>query len=814
MKKILKYLLLIITLVVIISSSLTYMYKDKIIQHFITEMNDKLNTPISVQKIDISLFDQLPYISVVLHQVVVQESLSNSKESLLKAQKISCALNPLDILMGDYSVQKLDIKDAIIMVRVDQYNTPNYLIFKKNEGDSSGGSVLNLRKVRLANSSVVYQNSYNDQHVSFETKALTSSLQSYGNVFDIKTNGNIVVNEITINRLQYLSDTPLGIKADLVYNQYKRTLDINPSSTTYQSSVFDISGQYGFEESKIKLQVASQGTNFIILKDLIPQRYLTSLIPYQYTGEASFELQMDGKINKERLPPTRMTFDVQNASVTHSQKTTAIDNANFTGYYHNYPKDSLSLKALSGQLNQQPFTGELSVSDFNNPFIDLKFEGTITGDTFQAWAELSQVESISGEIMLDFSLSGRTNDLKNKKTIPNIKTSGDIAVTNLNIAMANKGYQLRQMKGNFLFNNNDLAISGFSGFVGESDFELTGLIKNFLAFSVLENQSIGIEADFSSNHLNLDQLLAGHTFEQKTDNDYHFSISPMLYLKLNCDIDHLQFRRFESRNLVGNLSVKKQVASTNSIKLETMGGDISLAGSINAQSDSIYVSSNADLSHIHIDSLFYVFENFNQSFLVDQNLKGVVNAHINNFVNFDQSLNVNPSSIRADINTTIIKGELNDFEPMQKLAKYIDGDKLDRLKFAELANDIHVENQIIYLPSMQVNSNVTNITIGGTHTFDQHIDYSVVAPFNNKKKKDKDEAFGAIETSQTGQTKVFLKITGTTSDYKISFDKSAFKKEVIGDLKREVQQLKEAFRKKGTKKKEEVALDEEDYFDW
>jgi predicted amino acid-binding ACT domain protein len=61
---------------------------------------------------------------------------------------------------------------------------------------------------------------------------------------------------------------------------------------------------------------------------------------------------------------------------------------------------------------------------------------------------------------------------------------------------------------------------------------------------------------------------------------------------------------------------------------------------------------------------------------------------------------------------------------------------------------------------------------------------------------------------------VFLKITGTTDNYAISYDKSAVKKEIISDIKREVRQLKDAFRKKGKKKKKEVELEEEDYFDW
>ena len=51
---------------------------------------------------------------------------------------------------------------------------------------------------------------------------------------------------------------------------------------------------------------------------------------------------------------------------------------------------------------------------------------------------------------------------------------------------------------------------------------------------------------------------------------------------------------------------------------------------------------------------------------------------------------------------------------------------------------------------MDIRSNVTTLQLSGTHSFDQHIDYRVVAPLRNKKKVDPDEAFGAIEDDLQG----------------------------------------------------------------
>lgn len=813
MKKVLKYLFLVAVLFSVITVGLTYIYKDKIIQHFIEQMNSRLNTPITVERIDISVLDQIPYVSVVLSGVKVQESYESSKNILLETNRITCALNPLDILSGDYSIEAMTLRDATIQFKIDQYNIPNYLIFKK-QGNTSDETVLDLKKVTLINSTVSYQNDYANKHVKFQTDKMKSSLQAYGKVYHIKSNGDIEVNNIVVNDQSYLEGIPLTITSDLLYNQHQRTLEINPSTTVYQNSSFDISGKYEFEHNHLSLSLSSQSTNLRTINDLIPDRHLAKTKRYEYAGETSFMLTIDGVLKKSALPPFQLSFNLKNATMNDMIIPTHLENMSLVGYYQNTPHDSLALQEIRGDLNQKTFKSNLSIINFQDPRLDLSFDGTITGATLQSWTKLPLIDSIRGEIALDFTLAGKTSDLKSRKTIPNVRTSGDISIADLNITLTDRLYGLQQLQGNFIFNNNDLAISGFSGMIGASDFEFTGLIKNFLAFSMLDNQPLGIEADFSAKHINLDQLLAGNEFNNRIDQSYHFSISPQLYLKLNCNIGDLQFRRFSGQSIIGNLDVKHQIASSKRIKFNTMGGDIMLSGNINAKSDSIYISSSTALSQIQIDSLFYVFENFNQSFLVGNHLKGVVNASIESQMAFNHSLDVNPSSITADINTTIIGGQLNNFEPMQKLSKYLDGDKLDHLTFAELANDIHVENKTIYLPQMQVNSNVSDITIGGTHTFDQHIDYSVSAPFNNRNKVDKDAAFGSIETSTTGKTRIFLKIAGTTSVYDISYDKSAVKKEIISDIKREVQQLKEAFRKKGKKKKEEVELEEEDYFDW
>ena len=319
-----------------------------------------------------------------------------------------------------------------------------------------------------------------------------------------------------------------------------------------------------------------------------------------------------------------------------------------------------------------------------------------------------------------------------------------------------------------------------------------------------------------SRFLDVDQLFAiGFGGKESGPGPYRFSISPNLNINFNCTVDSLKFKKFRATGLHGDLLGKGQVAVSRNTKLKAMGGLLDFSAIVDAKNPkAVELISTFNMDGVHIDSIFYVFENFRQDFIEYKHLKGRAYAIISLEATLDEGLHIFPETLIADVGVTIRNGELNNFEPLRKLNKYLDDDGLSKLRFGDLKNDIHIENKTILIPEMEVRSNVTIMKLSGTHTFNKVIDYRVMAPLRNKKKIDPDEAFGAVEDDLQGRSKVFLKITGTTDKYDVAYDKAAVKRKIGNDLKRELQELKDAFRLKGKKKKKELELDKDDYFDW
>jgi hypothetical protein len=512
-------------------------------------------------------------------------------------------------------------------------------------------------------------------------------------------------------------------------------------------------------------------------------------------------------------------FGCKNASFFHPDYKSKINQANLEGSFAtssltDWSRAILILKNFSGKLNDKQFDANLTIEDFVDPDISLDFKGEVDAASIQNFYPIPNVKDISGQIRADFSFNGKSSLLKHKATAQQVQASGSIELKNIAFISGKQNIHVENINGTLHFTKNDIAMSNMSGKLEHSDFLLNGFLKNVVTFLLFENQPIGIEADLKSNYLDLDQLV-GLGLGVSGTKEFGFAISPNLHLNFNCDVNRMTYKRFHPRNVKGDLLVKNQVAVSRHLICNAMGGTIEGSGIVEAKNiKAIDVTSSFKLKSIHVDSVFYVFENFYQDFIEAKHLKGQANADVSFEMSLNEKLKLYSETLTADISALIKNGELNNFEPMQKLNRYIDDQTLNQLRFGDLKNDIHIENGKIYIPQMEIRSNASNINLSGTHSFDQHIDYRVVAPLRNKKKIDTDEAFGAIEETTGGQTKIFLKIIGTTDNYEVRLDKEATKKKIISDLKKEAKELKDAFQSRGAKKKKEVELQKDEYFDW
>ncbi len=819
------YLCLLTGVVLIALTASVLLYKDRIIQQFIREANKHLNTPITIGQMDVSAFNDFPQLSIVFHDVYVEDS-HPGKYPLLTAKTISFQLNPLAVWRGNYTVKGMKIRDSEAHLKIDAEGVNNYTILKKVTGSegSSGNLGFALTNVSLDNISVRYVDFRNLQDFLFNSDHLVASIHSENNIYEIETSGQLTSEKIAIGNNHYLSGKSFKIKSHLTYDDIKKHLDIHPSDLQLKNASFRVSGSYGWKEKNvIALKITGTDTDIQTLLSLLPESKSEKFAKYRSRGNVYFNASLDGEISSEASPALTIDFGFNNATLFHPDYKTKIENATLQGSFscrqvNDLATATLALNNVAGKLNNEDFSANFILKNFEDPEVVLDFVGKIDARSLLDFYPVKAIQYISGSLNVDIAFNGKTSLLKNKATAQRVSTLGTVDLEGINLLYGEKKIPLENLRGNLQFNNNDLALSNVTGKLGDSDFLLNGFFKNIVTFLLFENQPIGIETDLKSRYINLSQLFMlgfsdGNAPEEAND-EFAFNLSKNLNLNFNCDIQSLRYKRFHGQAIKGDLLVKNQMAVSRNLSLKTMGGNLSLSGILDARNNkAIDVATTLRLRDINIDSVFYVFENFNQTFIQDRHLKGKATADVNMEMTLNQNLRLFKETLIADIGISIAKGELNNFEPLKKLERYLGDEGLDRLRFSELKNDIHIENKHIYIPQMEVRSNVTNIKISGTHTFDQLIDYRLVTPLRRKRPADA-EAAGAIEDDGQGNSRLFLKITGSTDNYRIAYDTEAVKQKIVSDLKKEVDELKEAFKSKSKKRVDAVELNTDEYFDW
>jgi hypothetical protein len=819
LRKVLLYVSLTVAILLLAGISSVLLFKDKIIQQFIREANKQLSTPVKVGKIEVSIFEEFPKMSILLLDVYVEDS-HEGIYPLITAKKASFQMDPIAVWKGDYTIEGIVIEDSETNLKISKEGENNYTVVKETDSKTNGTVKFELKDVMLKNTRVRYVDFKSNQDLNFVSSELKASIESTNNVYDIIADGQLTSEKIAIDGVDYLKGKSFDITSSLVYDDVEKTLLINPSTLLLGKAEFVVNGNYKWKTANlIDLITEGKNTDIQTIISLLPSSVATGLEKYQSDGDVYFRSKLRGEISKRKHPFFSVEFGFKNATIFHPDYKSKIERASMTGSFASAnvsdPRQaSLILKDIKGTLNNELFEGNFMMYNFVDPEVICNFKGKVDAGSVLNFYPIEELKNVTGSLIADIALEGKVELLKKKATAQRVSTKGTIDLIDINLEYGANAIPLQSLNGSLQFDNNDLALSNVKGQLGNSDFVLNGFFRNIITFLLFENQPIGIETDLKSNHIDLEQLFDIGFGTETSDAEYVFSISRNLYLNFNCDIASLNYKKFKARHLAGDLLVKNEVAVSRKLSFSSMGGDITLSGIVDAKNNkAIDVVTTTKLEGVNADSAFYVFENFQQDFINDKHLKGKTSADINLEMTLDQHLKLFQETLVGDISFVIKNGELNNFEPMKKLSKYVDDETLSRLRFSDLKNDIHIENKTVYIPQMDIRSNATSLKISGTHTFDQQIDYRIITPLRRKKIIDVD-AQGAFEDTMDGQTKLFLKITGTADNYKVAYDTEAVKKKIGNDIKREVQELRDAFKTKGKQKQKEVELEKDDYFEW
>ncbi|QDA59991.1 AsmA-like C-terminal region-containing protein [Hymenobacter jejuensis] len=717
--------------------------QDQIIRLFVEQVNRYLRTPVRVGKIELSLFDQFPRVSVTLRDVVVTGSLPQDTIPLARVRALYCAFDAWDIVAGRYRIRSVTVADGTVQVRLNTQAVPNYDVIRYDTTSTSEQPfALDLEKIRVKNVAVVYADASRQQRYTVQAQDLRAALAVTDTRIDIQAEGATHVQAIELGNDAYFRDKELKINTKLAIDRPGQRVAIEPSDLQVGQATYRVKGKVGYAaETDLDLRLDGKNTDVQSIISLLPPRMARHLSAYCSQGDVYFGGTVRGLLSSRHNPRLDFRFGCRDASFYHPEFKQTVEHVFLTGSFDNGAQNNvrtavLALQNVRGKLQGRDFSGSLRYANFQDPTVNLDLRADLDVARALRFYPLASVRSASGDAQLAIQLTGNLREFRAHPATASVQSAGEVVLRNVSLRLRDLNQPFTGLTGNFTLRRNDIAVSGFSGHLGRSDFQANGLLRNALAWMLLQRQQLLIEAKIASNLLDFDQLLRGQSAtvagRAGSGGEYEFHVQPDLALNINAAVRHVRFRRFRGRALHGTIQLRNQVISSPSLSIAAAGGQASVRGTIDArQPNLIKVSTTASCTQLPLDSLFYVFEDFGQNFITAKHLRGALTATVESDVYLDRRLNPLTDRLEAEVRATVRNGELNNFEPLQKLSMVASKAQLRHLRFAELTNNFYIQSRTVYLPDMDIRSNVRTaslIRVTGTHTFDQQMDYHLSIP--------------------------------------------------------------------------------------
>lgn len=792
-----------------ISAFIIYIYEDEIKQYAVEELNKNLAVPVAVEEIELTLFSQFPFASLQFNNLFISDA-ANS-DTLMYAEHLYMNFNFWDMIDGDYTVKELKVENSVIKLRIDSLGNENYQILKEDSLDTKKDKFsfaleeVSFDKIRLS-----YSNHNTQQYSSINSENINFSGNFSQSNYELSATSNFYINQLKSNSVKYVENKNASVKIVLNIDTDSSIYQLKKAAFSVEDLLFDIEGKYtnNKDSSFMDLNIKGRNIDLQTAFSIFPKEYFQTLSEYNASGMVVFETKIEGIISKDSSPRIISDFSLSNGSLTEKTTGAHLNQLSLDGHFESRNKknqEEITFKNINGVLEKGSIKGNILVSNFKTPYVETDLSGNLSMQKIKQFINSKKIETLDGNASFEFEFAGIFNTENGAK--PKIKTSnGFINIENLSLKTTSSHLAFTDLNGSLSLKKNDAAFSDLTGSVLSSQFKADGIIKNIIPFLLFEDEQLVIETDFRSKSVSLNEIM-GEATSSLSGEETPLNFPDNISFNLKSHIGELTYGEFTATNLKGIVTYQNKKLAAKNITFNANKGSYAMSSEME-QTDvnSFFWTIDGTANNIDIHNFFMEFNDFGQKFITHKNIKGETTVQISLATVIDGNMNIDMDRLYSIAKFSIKKGELINQTTLLEIADYFESNKIVKtiidteflkkkmkhVKFANLKSQIIIDKGKIHIPQMTLSTNVMDLNISGTHSFDDNVDYHLNFRLNDVLVKNKNQGeFGPIKDDGLG-AKLFLHVYGNLSDLKYDLDKKEKKiarKEAIKEEKQELKSI-------------------------
>lgn len=833
MKTLLKIVIALVALIVIALIVTPMIFKDDIVKMVKEETNNTVNAKVEFGDFNLSLIQSFPNFYFAIENIKVSGVNEFEGVDLAAITEIDLTVDLMSVINGEsIAVKSINIVEPKIHAKVLENAKANWDIAKpstdedstvvtEESSEAAADFKVELKRIEIVDAQIIYEDATLPMLMDVNDLDLVISGDLTQSVTTINADGGVSAFDLTFDGVKYMNAAKISLAAAMEANmdEFKFTFKENEIKVNELPLGFD--GWVAMPNDPIDMDFTffAKETDFKDILSMVPAEFAKDLEGVKTSGTVALDGYAKGTFIDSTYPAFGAKMMVENASfsypdlpksVTDIQIMAAVDNADgdLNSTIVDVPKFHLKMA-------DNPFDFNFYLATpMSDPFIKAGLNGTLVLDNIADVIPLEEGDELSGTIISNMSMEGNMSTIENER-YEDFQAGGELKMTDFKFTTAALDYAIDIQNAEMAFSPAFVSLDAFDMQLGKSDLSANGRLENFIGYALVKGQTLKGQLDINSNLMDINELAGMEEEEasaEASSSDSTVAEEPLEVVVLpdhidfttNANIKKLTFDDIVIENINGGIVLKEQKLSLSQTSMNLLDGAMIMDGFYET-TDSTKPSFDfgMDIKNFDVQATILTFNSVKQMVPIAEKTTGKYSTYFEVQGDLNAQMEPDYESLfgKGKLNTQNI--EIKDYEPLKKIAETIKYNQLNPMGINDVAISFEIVEGKVYVEPFTNKIGNSTVTIAGSNSFDQTIDY--LFSFAIPRKEFGGAANAAIDglLAQASNKGVDLKmaetinvdvrLSGPASDPKISTDFKKTKSDATQAIK---DKAKEEFDKK------------------
>ncbi|MEK8180612.1 AsmA-like C-terminal region-containing protein [Flavobacterium buctense] len=739
LKKILKIVGIVLLLLVVSAFAIPYFFKDQIKAKILTAINEKVDAKVAFADADLSLFKNFPNASVNIEKLSIINKAPFEGDTLVTFEELNLKMSIGQLFNGEnepMQIDGIDSKNGLINIIFNKDGVGNFDIALKEEKKADDGKSKPLSLTIKEYSVENFKFKYYDE--KSKIKMVLDSINHEGtgdfaaSKLDLATKTTTKVS-LDMDKVNYMNNVAVSLDAVLGIDldQSKYTFKKNEAKINELPLKFDGFIQMTDDGQVYDLTFQTPTSSFKNFLGLIPAQYSSNLKDVKTSGDFTVKGFAKGKLTDTTVPKFNIDIASNNASFQYPNLPKSVQNIiidtkiiNETGLMND---TYVNLDKLSFQIDQDVFNAKANIKNIaENALVNAELKGTINLANATKAYPVKLDKPLTGVLKADVKTEFDMQSVE-KSDYARIKNAGTMDLTGFNYTDEN-GKTMKISRALVSFDPSRVNLKQFNATTGKTDLAVTGVLENFYGF-IFKNQELKGNFNLNSNQLAVSDFMTTGT---ETAKDAKASEPMKIPAFLNCSLtakaNTVLYDNLVLKNVSGKVIINDQKATLENGKTDIFGGSIAFNGDVSTKEKTPKFNMDLGLNGVDIQQTFTQLDMMSKIAPIAGVINGKLNSKIKLSGNLDaKEMTPDLKSITGDLlgqllSTTVNSSNSTLLTALDSKLGFVD---LTKLNLNDLKAALTFKDGKVNVKPFDIKYQDIKATIGGTHGFDQLMNYKV-----------------------------------------------------------------------------------------